>query len=68
MKKTLTQAIMQVLEERYNMCNFRIYDNYEEEWKSINFADYDDAENYVTNELCDADFERYSIYELISGN
>ena len=49
------------------MCNNRIYDNEEKQWLCVSFADYDDAEDYVTNILMDADFERYSIYQRMCG-
>ncbi len=48
-------------------CNYRIYDNNEEQWCSISFAEFEDAENHVIHELEDADLERYSIYEKICG-
>ena len=47
--------------------NIRIYDNYEEKWLEVKFEDFDEAEEYVAKELEDTDFERYSIYELLSG-
>lgn len=50
------------------MLDYRIYDNYEEEWESVSFADFEEAEDYVTYVLMDADFERYSIYKKICGN
>lgn len=49
------------------MCDYRIYDNFEEQWYSISFADFEDAENHVISELGDVDLERYSIYERICG-
>lgn len=49
------------------MCDYRIYDNEEEQWLGVSFADYDDAEDYVTNVLMDADFEIYSIYQRMCG-
>jgi len=48
--------------------NIRIYDNYEEQWLETKFEEFDEAEAYVTGELEDADYERYSIYELLSGS
>ena len=47
--------------------DYKIYDNWDEKWLGINFAEFEDAENHVTDELGDVDFERYSIYQLISG-
>lgn len=49
------------------MCNYRIYDNEDEQFLSDSFAEFEDAENYVMNELEDPDMERYTIYERISG-
>lgn len=46
----------------------KIYDNYEEKWLEEKFEEYFDAEAYVTNELGDADLDRYSIYELLGGS
>lgn len=46
---------------------YRIYDNENEEWEGISFVDYEDAEDHVIYVLGDADCERYSIYQLISG-
>lgn len=50
------------------MCNYRIYDNENEEWLDISFEDFKDAEEHVIYLLQDADFERYSLYERICGN
>lgn len=49
------------------MCNYMIYDNKDEEWFNVSFAEYSDVEKYVMDDLGDTDFERYSIYERISG-
>ena len=48
-------------------CDYRIYDNYEEKWYIISFADYEDAEDHVIFVLEDADLERYSIYKRMGG-
>lgn len=47
--------------------DYKIYDNWDEKWIGVSFAEFEDAENYVTDELGDVDFERYSVYQLISG-
>ena len=49
------------------MGNYKIYDNDNEEWQGISFADFEDAEDHVIYVLQDADMERYSIYKLICG-
>ena len=49
------------------MYNNRIYYNEEKQWLCVSFADYDDTEDYVTNILMVADFERYSIYQRMCG-
>lgn len=49
------------------MDTFRIYDNEEEKWVEGSFETFDDADQYVSDELGDVDCERYSIYERISG-
>lgn len=47
--------------------NYNIYDNWDEKWIGISYEEFEDAENYVMNELGDVDFERYSVYQLLSG-
>lgn len=48
-------------------CTYKIYDNENEEWTGVGFADFEDAEYYVMHDLGDADMEIYSIYNLICG-
>lgn len=49
------------------MCDYKIYDNENDEFIGISFADYEDAEDHVIYVLQDADFERYSIYHRLCG-
>ena len=46
---------------------YRIYDNENNEWVGVGFYDFEFAENHVIKELGDEDFNRYSIFQLISG-
>lgn len=58
------ETVARAIKGELIMCKYYIYDNENECFLSISFADFEDAERYMMK--LDAEYERYDIYEKIA--